>query len=30
MTDEALASLQMGLESLSTALKEEGEAHGYH
>ena len=30
MSDEALASLQMGLESLSTALKEEGESHGYH
>jgi len=30
MSDEALASLQMGLESLVTVLKEEGEANGCH
>jgi len=30
MPNEALASLQMGLESLITALKKEGEANGCH
>lgn len=30
MPDEALASLQMGLESLSTELKKEKEIHGCH
>jgi len=30
MPDEALASLRTGLESLTTALKEEGEANGCH